>query len=253
MDITRLPLNTRIDEPHVPILVSKNISTAKRVIVYIGEACQDLGIFAGRIITKETIASGSAIGFVQAAHSASEEVAVVLANPGQLLWYRRGKKAMSLQSWHAIPRRYAVRPGLRIEPQNYIPGNENVTAHVKSVFEAVAALAYKDVKVDVIGIGDGAEEAVDYLQANWGMWKARVEAIVVGTGYVWHLEFSDERFEEFWGKVSLSLPNQVVDLLLMYLPVRSCVHYLPGRRPDASLGPRKIWLQLPLPWRAILY
>jgi hypothetical protein len=213
MDTVRLPLGACVDEPHVPILVSKNISTAKRVIVYIGEACQDLGIFAGRIISKESIAGGSAIDFVNAALG-SGETATVLANPGQLLWYRRGMRALSLQSWHAIPRRNAVRPGLKIGPQNRIPKNENVAAHVKSVFEAVAALANQDAKFNAIGIGDGAEEAVDYLQPNWGTWRTRVEAIVVGTGYTWPMEFSDERFQEFWGKVSRSPPGPsfVIDL-----------------------------------------
>lgn len=91
------------------------------------------------------------------------------------------------------------------DKKNRVPGNEDMAAHVQSVFEAVGRLARKDAAIDVIGLSDGAWKVVAYLQANWETWKSRVDAIAIGTssaypGYqLWH-----ENFAEFWGKVSLS-------------------------------------------------
>ena len=208
LSITRLPLNTGPSDPHIPILTSSNLATAKRIIVYFGESMQDLGIFAHRIIGQESIASGSALDFIHAIQSEkdSADTAIVIANLGQLVWYRRGQRAMTIASWNALPRKTGVGNPMRIDAvKNHIPGNTSIKEHVKSVFEeALGKLAKQVAGIDVIGVGEGAEEAVKYLEQNWKQWENKVKAICVGLDFVWRVgnDIRNERFMNFWGKVS---------------------------------------------------
>ena len=135
--ITRLPLNAGPSDPHIPILTSSNLATAKRVIVYFGESMQDLGVFAYRTVGQESIASGSALDFIDAVQSEKDSVdtAIVIANLGQLLWHRRGERAVTIASWNALPRKTGVGNPMRIDAvKNHVPGNTSTKEHVKSVF-----------------------------------------------------------------------------------------------------------------------
>jgi len=208
MDMTRLPLNTPSSDPHVPILTSPNLVTAKRVILFFGESVQDLGIFAYRIVGQESISSGSALDFIHAIQSGKDgdDTAIVIANPGQLIWYRRGQRAMSLKSWDALPRKTGVGNAMRIDSvKNHVPGNYDAKEHVESVLEAVAKLAREDAKIEIIGINEGAEMAVQYLDREWARWEKRVQAICVGLGFIWRVgdELENKQFLGFWGRVSL--------------------------------------------------
>lgn len=53
-----LPLISKVNEAHVPILVSSNLSTASHIIVVFGEPVQDLGIWAYRSIGVDGINAG---------------------------------------------------------------------------------------------------------------------------------------------------------------------------------------------------
>ncbi len=169
---------------------------------------QDLGIFAHRIIGQESIASGTALDFIHTIQSreGSADTAIVIANLGQLVWYRRGQRAMTIASWNALPRETGVGNAMRIDPvKNHIPGNENTKEHIKTVFEEVLGkLVRQDAVIDLIGIGEGAEEAVGYLDGNWEHWKTKVRAICVGLGFVWRVgdDIHNEKFMDFWGKVN---------------------------------------------------
>lgn len=84
-----------------------------------------------------------------------------------------------------------------------------MAAHVKYVFEEVVPkVVNPSAKLDIIGVGDGASEVVAYLQTEWARWKARVQAIAVGTGYVWASgEVHNAEFAKFWGRVSFLFPS----------------------------------------------
>ena len=169
---------------------------------------QDLGIFAHRIIGQDSIASGSALDFVHAIQSREDGVdtAIVIANLGQLVWYRRGQRAMTIASWNALPRKTGVGFQMRIDAvKNHIPGNGSTKEHVKSVFEEVLGkLARQDAVIDLIGVGEGAEEAVGYLDKNWKHWEGKVRAICVGLGFIWRVgdDMTNENFLDFWSKVN---------------------------------------------------
>lgn len=178
----RLPLSSSSTQPHVPILVSSNISTASRIIVVLGENVQDLGIWAYRKVSSDGIATGSAVAFVRAvlglesdtedAASAAKKIkthktALVLTNPGQLIWHCGSSRAMSLQSWLALPRSSAVDPPDTMSDRNKIPRNETWQEHIYHVFETFlnphGRFVRKDAKIDIIGLADGGLGAIRCL------------------------------------------------------------------------------------------
>ncbi|KAL2868599.1 uncharacterized protein BJX67DRAFT_45896 [Aspergillus lucknowensis] len=181
----RIPLTSGPSKPHVPILVSKNLSSASRIILVFGEPVQDLGIWAYRIVGTESINAGSAVDFAQAVlkpgENAKGDVALVLANTGQLVWHCASGRAMTINSWLAQPRPSAVDPPPGETKRNKVPGNGNWQEHVNSVFDGIVAswgrLVRKDAKIDVIGLADGGLGAIRYLANNWDPWRQHISAI----------------------------------------------------------------------------
>ncbi|KAL9603599.1 MAG: hypothetical protein Q9219_001102 [cf. Caloplaca sp. 3 TL-2023] len=203
LDLTTVPLGTPLTEPHVPIYTSANISTCPRLIIYIGEAWQDLGVFAWRTVGQESIASGSVINFVHTAQQNPDNPGVLVANTGQLLWYRGGQRAVTQTTWAALPRRTAVSPPMEIdEVKNRVPGNNDAIEHIAHIFdEVIPKMARADVKIDVIGMGDGGPDVVRYLQASWEKCHKNIQAIAIGAGFVWQMDDIGKAgpFKEFWG------------------------------------------------------
>ena len=154
------------------------------MILYFGESFQDLGVFAYRTIGQISNAAGSCIDFVSAINTVPEGAqapAVLIANCGQLIWYRRGGRAVTQQTWNALPRKTGVSLPYQLDPEkNYVKGHKTVGEHVESVFEWVSKEANDDVRIDVVSVGDSVEEAVRYLETHWGTLKAKVEAVAIG-------------------------------------------------------------------------
>ena len=183
---------------------------------------QDLGVFAYRILGQESISSGSAVDFVHDIQSGKDgmNTAIVIANPGQMLWYRRGQRAMTLASWTNLPRKNGVSGPMRIDPvKNHVPGSFDAKEHIESVFEAIAKLAREDVKINIIGINEGAEYVVRYLGREWGRWETKVQAICAGLGFVWKVgdDIDNKRFMRFWGKVPFPLASCLHSVLLLII------------------------------------
>ena len=239
MDIVRVPLGTSKDEPHVPILASSDIGKKRRVVVVIGESVQDLGIWAYRTVGQKSINEGSAVDFVKAVQKEiatttppeSSDVAtpdtpgVIIANPGQLVWYRGGRRAMTLRTWQALPRRTAVHMAMRLDTvKNKVPGNEDSERHIEHLFDKVLPeLIMKDAAINVIGIGGGASEVVRFLDANCTLLRAslrlsmlmlagstlssRISAIALGSPAHTVDDFTNEAFGEFLSKVRHTSPR----------------------------------------------
>lgn len=201
MEHVRLPFNMPAEQPHVPVLLSENFRAAKKIILYCGERTQDLGIFAGRVVSEEKISNGSAIDFIEHVQKTDPSFAVVLANVGQLVWYCQGRRAMTHPNWLATPLPHGVSQLKSLAPRNRIPQNETGSDHIKCVMEqAIGKLARGDAKIYVIGVGDGGVEMIEYLQSDWDRWQMRVAAMCLCAQYVWNAEFFDGRFQEFWSK-----------------------------------------------------
>lgn len=178
MATLRLPLTiTGPNKPHVPILVSKNLSTASRIIVVFGEPIQDLGVWAYRSIGTVGINAGSAVSLADhilhqhqkgsPEDKTTADTALIIANTGQLVWHAAGRKAVTMPSWLALPRHSAVDPPQTMTERNNIPGNENWQEHVECVFREILAargkLVRADAKIDIVGVTEGGLGAVRYL------------------------------------------------------------------------------------------
>ena len=178
----RLPLGATEVEPHVPVLVSRNFATKERVIVVFGERGLEAGIFSYRVIGDEGIDTGSAVDFVKSilqgpslgANGSCREVSedqspgIVIANPGQLYWYRGGKRAVTWSEWQGLPRQSAVHEAYRVdETKDKIPGNGDYEDHIESIFRNVLeeTLA-EDVTIDIIALEQTGAAVLTYLSDN---------------------------------------------------------------------------------------
>ena len=227
----RLPLDAKPTEPHIPILASKDLPQCKRIVLVFNDAGQDLGIWAYRSVGhggRGGVNGGSAVNFVKdlaaAPYTPEENVlpGVVIANPGQLLWWRRGKKAVSFNTWNSLPRKSAVHGVMRIDKvKNRVKRNENLPRHVEYVFEVLLQKMAEDAKVDIVCLQDGGCEALICLDRNCELvssvsrsldscssylfvgstWSSRVNAIVFGHPLHHPAELESPGLVEFLKKV----------------------------------------------------
>ena len=78
-----------------------------------------------------------------------------------------------------LSRKTGVSQQLIVDPEkNRVPGNENLAAHTEYIFEyVIPRMVNPAARLDIIGIGEGAGETVNYLQHSWGTWKDRIQTI----------------------------------------------------------------------------
>ncbi|KAI2617134.1 Arb2 domain-containing protein [Hypoxylon sp. NC1633] len=200
-----LPLGTTDPTtPHVPIFVTRDIAIKTRIIVIFGESMQDLGILAHRIIGGPGgVNRGSMVSIVSALqkqHSSPTDPnppGVILANMGELIWWPAGNRTLSSTAFDAVPMKSAVHNGNAITDKNRVPGNEDMKLHVNYIFDkAIPHFLNKRAKIDVVGLGDGADVVEEYLDLPpvWEVWKDRINCLALVGGL--H-PVEDLRSEEF--------------------------------------------------------
>jgi hypothetical protein len=92
---------------------------------------------------------------------------VIIANLGQLLWHRKGKRAVTFATWQDMPRKSAVSDMYRIdEKKNTIPGNEDSQAHISYIFNKVLKELVGDKAVLNILAVSPAFDLLDFLDEN---------------------------------------------------------------------------------------
>lgn len=171
LETVRVPLGAKENEKHVPILVSKDIKTRDRVMVFLGERQIEPGVFSWRAIGELGIKRGSVVDFVNAVLNSptptpqSSSPGIIIANPCQLLWFREGARAVSQTEWMDLPRETGVSEARRVdEVKNYVKHNRNYTEHIHYLFDQVLpVLVRKEAKLDIIGVEYSVSAAFQYL------------------------------------------------------------------------------------------
>ncbi|KAJ6020631.1 hypothetical protein N7540_006135 [Penicillium herquei] len=183
LEILPLPLCSGANDTTVPILVSKDIANKSRIIVVCGEPNQDLGIWAYRSI-HEGINYGSAVDLTKAVlgEKMDNDVGLIIANTGQLIWHCASERAVTQQTWLASPRPYGNWGQPTMSWRNKIPHNNDWTQHVQYVFKKVLwpYVNGKKTRIDVIGMSEGGLAALKYLQADWHVWQPYISGICLG-------------------------------------------------------------------------
>ncbi|KAJ8060768.1 hypothetical protein OCU04_011072 [Sclerotinia nivalis] len=216
-----LPLNVTETSPHIHILTSSNLSTASRVIILFYEPKDDIGVFAHRVLGGAGgINAGSAVNMVKyiqekgACPGESEPPAIILANMGQIYWYRRGQKAVTLVTWSALPQSSCVEKTVRLDAiKNTVPGNRTTDEHIDYIFNhVIEELMPKVAKIDVIGVSEGAMGVSRFLDnlENWKKWGSRMQAFAALATW-WHsIDYKNPLFLEWLearGRVYLNSPE----------------------------------------------
>jgi hypothetical protein len=246
-----LPLGTPPTQPHVPILTSPDLPTKSRVVLLFGESCQSLGVLAHRVIGgRGGINRGSVVGLVDALakqQSSATDMSppgVVIANPGELWWWPEGGRGLTPIERHRVPMASAVHYGRYHDPKvNEVPGNRTVAEHVKGVFETVVmgGMLNKEVKVDVIVVGDVANEVEGYLNddAVWEKVVGRLNSLVIMGGFYSSKEFKCEGFKQFMKEVCplpVLLTSESEDANRSQRARAYIIHHTPLDTPVAGAG-----------------
>ena len=211
----RLPLGSGPSDRHVPIFVSPDVSAKSRVVVVLGEPTQKLGLLAGRVANGPGgIDQGRMVSVVReirrqkSTASDPSPPGVVLANTGELYWWPRGQRALTVSDSAAVPLPSLVHAGVKyVDGVNDVPGNRNPEEHVAYVFdEVLRTMMSKDCRVSVVAIGQSCELVARFLDstAAWERWCEHLDAaLLLGTVYPVE-DLANDALKTFLARVRLA-------------------------------------------------
>ncbi|CAK7231147.1 hypothetical protein SCUCBS95973_007811 [Sporothrix curviconia] len=214
----RLPLGVREDEPHLLVLATEDLATADRVLLFVGETAQDLGILAHRVVgggggieqgsilsMVRQIRGPEAVAAAAAATSKTSVPAVLIANPSELFWWPDAHRSLSLPAVEGMPRPSAAHLAPRKFPgRNTIPGHETAEAHVASVFKELLARDDSNdnapsPRITAIAIAGGADALETFLDDadHWQRWGPHMDSLVVLGGLYEEHRIKTDAFRAF--------------------------------------------------------
>ncbi|CAZ80589.1 unnamed protein product [Tuber melanosporum] len=170
-----LPLGASAEEPHVPIMVSQNLQTCDKVLVFSPDSNSGaLGIWCMRSIEEGALNDGSMIDAVKRALESG--YGVVIMNAGQLLWDYTTKSPMGFGTWRATKDKKTPINAFK----NTAPSNRDPEEHVSYVFKHILdKVVPSHAEIDIMACGMAAYYIVMFLNNNWDNWKCRVFALVM--------------------------------------------------------------------------
>lgn len=202
------------------VLVSNDLATADRVLLFVGETAQDLGILAHRVVGGGGgIEQGSVLSIVRsvrgsdaAAENSEQPPAIIIANPGELFWWPEARRSLSLPAVSGMPRPSAAHLAPRKYAENTIPGHEDADAHITSVFKDLltcgvgldgvaspTATRTSNPRITAIGIAGGADALEGFLDHpdRWRRWGPCMDSLVVLGGLYEEHHIKTDAFRAF--------------------------------------------------------
>jgi hypothetical protein len=180
-------ITSKPKEPSVPIFITKqeNLKTKKSVVIILNDHMQDLGVWAYREICTTGFDAGSATGTLKNIklkyHSTEAEPGVVILNPGQYYYSYKEKRALTHESWEALPRKTLFHSTIRPdETLNAVPGSGSWNEHVSTVFEKIVlneAYINKDADLYFMSICASSNDLLKYFNEHWSALTPRVIAV----------------------------------------------------------------------------
>ncbi|EPE08376.1 mitochondrial 40s ribosomal protein mrp2 [Ophiostoma piceae UAMH 11346] len=208
----RLPLGARDDEPHLHVLASNDLATADRVVMFVGETAQDLGVLAYRVTSGSGgIDKGSIVSMVCKMRGAGKDdmdknekakPAILICNPGELFWWPEAQRSLSLPAVEGMPRPSAAHWSPHKYAQNTIPGHETADAHIASVFQDLLSRSdssNKTPRITAIAIAGGADALETFLDhpERWQRWGPHMDSLAVLGGLYEEHHIKTDAFKAF--------------------------------------------------------
>jgi hypothetical protein len=169
---------TKPREPHVPIYATPPdiLKTKRRILIVVNNSDSDLGVWSYRIMHGEGgIASGTCISLVEEIKRRADgnpdlEPAILILNPGELIYSHRENAAMTHTAWLCQPRPSAVHPANTIHHEhNLVPGNKTSAEHLAFVFDRILGnpdFVPKNAELYLVGLIDGARYILEHLNQH---------------------------------------------------------------------------------------
>ena len=210
----RLPLGARDDEPHLHVLASNDLATADRVVMFVGETAQDLGVLAYRVTSGSGgIDKGSIVSMVHTMRGAGKDdkdkngkakakPAILICNPGELFWWPEAQRSLSLPAVEGMPRPSAAHWSPHKYAENTIPGHETADAHIASVFQNLLSRSggsAKAPRITAIAIAGGADALEAFLDhpERWQRWGPHMDSLAVLGGLYEEHHIKTDAFKAF--------------------------------------------------------
>jgi hypothetical protein len=163
--------------PTMPILTTEPIKlkNAKRIVVIVNRTTEDLGIWSWKIARgDEGIEAGTILSFVKDMQARAKangvdeaDIAILMLNPGQLLYSYKHHEAMTTSSWQNMTRPSALHMAPVVDEQaNRTEGNSTSEEHLRWVMKNVVDdedWVARDAQLFFIGVGDGGMELLQML------------------------------------------------------------------------------------------
>ncbi|OQE10952.1 hypothetical protein PENVUL_c003G09701 [Penicillium vulpinum] len=177
MDLTMIPKDSN---RQVPILMSSNIDTAPRVVVFCGEIIEDLGMFSYRDACDDGIPFGAIVGFAKALlgeNAQSSPNALIIANAGHTVWYNEGWRSVTSDTFANKHRGSFVERLRPVTDRNAV--NSGVNEHIEDIFQGILMRSNFKVgaRIDVIGLSEGGGAVIEFLKNRWGFWFPHISSI----------------------------------------------------------------------------
>src|SRR5262249_49270527 len=152
------------------------LKTKRRILIVVNNSDSDLGVWSYRIIHGEgSITSGTCISLVEEIKRRADghpdlEPAILIVNPGELIYSHRENVAMTHTTWLSQPRSSAVHPANIIHHEhNLVPGNKTSAEHLAFVFDKILGnpdFVPKNAEFYLVGLIDGARYILEHLNQH---------------------------------------------------------------------------------------